>query len=197
MSDQQMRDFLNHLRSGSRQLALYPDDHPALVEVVNKATDAALNLLGDASEKTITIIGDSLYLERTILPHASLEFNRLLRDMQARGIDSVTLTGRVSRGDVRDLAAFLASISGDVPAEGTIKLNERPYSRSDLETDTGFTGLRRSYARSLDVLRGVTLALDAEESFDLSGRYLGRGAVGRTDAVATGSFGVAVVYEEP
>lgn len=169
MSDQHMRDFFNHLRSASRQMALYPDEHPALVEVVNKATDAANGLLVDASEQAITIIGDSLYLERTILPHASLEFNRLLRDMQARGVDSVTLTSRVSRGDMHDLAAFLAATSGDVPAEGTIRLNERPYSRSELETDTGFTGLRRSYARSLDVLRGLSLALDSDESFDLTG----------------------------
>lgn len=164
-----MRDFMNHLRSASRQLALYPEDHPALIEVLGKATDGANALLSEASERVITIIGDSLYLDRTILPHASLEFNRLLRDLQSRGIDSVTLTAPVSRGDIHDLAAFLAATSGDVPAEGTIRLNERPFSRADLETETGFTGLRRSYARSLDVLRGVTLALDSEESFDLTG----------------------------
>lgn len=168
MSEVRVRTLLNHVRAAARQLSLYPDDHPALVETLTKGTEAANDLAAD-SESAITIIGDSLYLERSILPHASLEFNGLLRDMDSRGIESVTLRNPVSRGDFRDLAAFIAGLSGDVPAEGTVRLNERPYNRTDMETDDSFSGLRRSYARSLDVLRGLSFAMDSDEQFDLSG----------------------------
>ncbi|MDH3306240.1 MAG: HD domain-containing protein [Acidimicrobiia bacterium] len=170
MSDRHLRDFLNHFRAAVRQLTLYPEDHPALVDVLDRATTAANELVAENRDgSALSLIGDSVYLDRKILPHASLEFNRLLREMQARGIESVTFGGGVSRGDVHDLAAFVAQISGDIPADGTIRLNERPYSRSDLEADESFSGLRRSYARSLDVLRGVSLALEADEPFDLAG----------------------------
>ncbi len=163
-----MRDFLNLLRAAARQVYLYPEDHPALVELIAKGAAAANDVAGDF-ELNITLIGDSLYQEREILAHTSLEFNGLLRDLQARGIESITLRPRVSAGDFRDLASFIASLTGDVPAEGTIRLNERPYARSELEQGEGFTGLRRSYARSLDVLRGISLALDAGQEFDLAG----------------------------
>jgi len=168
MSEIKVRAMLNHLRAASRQLSLYPDDHPALVETLNKGAEAANDLAAD-NEASITIIGDSIYLERTILPHTSLEFNGLLRSMDSRGIESVTLRNPVSRGDFRDLAAFVGALSGDVPAEGTVRLNERPYNRTDMDTDNSFSGLRRSYARSLDVLRGLSFAMDADEEFDLSG----------------------------
>ncbi len=168
MTEPSMRTLLNYLRAVTRQLALYPDDHPALLDTLERGTAAANAVAGD-DEIAITLLGDSLYLDRQILPHTSLEFNGLLRDMQVRGVESITLRPTVSRGDFRDLAAFVGSLSHDVPAEGTIRLNERPFSRTELEADESFGGLRRSYARSLDVLRGVSLALEADEGFDLSG----------------------------
>lgn len=164
----EIRGFLSGLRAASRQIHLYPEGHPALVELIGAGATAANRLAGD-DEVNITLIGDSLYREREILAHTSLEFNGLLRDLQTRGIESITLRPPVTSGDFHDLSAFVASLSGDVPAEGTIRLNERPYTRSELEQGEGFTGVRRSYARSLDVLRGISLALDVGEEFDLSG----------------------------
>jgi len=164
----EMRGFLSGLRAASHQIHLYPEDHPALAELIDVGTQAANRLAGE-DQVNITLIGDSLYKEREILAHTSLEFNGLLRELQSRGIESITLRAPVSVGDFRDLAAFIASLTGDLPAEGTVRLNERPYTRSELEQGEGFTGVRRSYARSLDVLRGISLALDAGEEFDLSG----------------------------
>jgi HD-GYP domain-containing protein (c-di-GMP phosphodiesterase class II) len=47
-------------------------------------------------------------------------------------------------------------------------LNESPFSKSDLESESSFATLRRSYTRSLDVLRGVSGALEVDEPIDLS-----------------------------
>ncbi len=162
--------MLKDLQALARQMALYPTGHPTTGEALGAATSSADDLATAASgEGVVSLVGDSFYLGRTLLPHASLEFNALLRTMQARGIESITFLSPVAGADVADLGAFIAGLSGDVPAESTVRLNESPFSKADLESDSSLTSLRRSYARSLDVLRGVAGALESDEQFDLSG----------------------------
>lgn len=170
MSERQARQVLADLRSATRQVTLYPVGHPATDEVLAATAASANQLAGIAGgEAILNLITDSFYLGREILPHASLEFNGLLREMQVRGIESFTLVQPVSKGDIGDLASFIAGLSGDIPAEGTVRLNESAFAISELESEAAFGGLRRSYARSLDVLRGVSMAVSAEQDFDLSG----------------------------
>lgn len=169
IKEQVARLSLRSLQGLIRQMSLYPTGHPSTGEALLSATTAAQALVdGSDGEAIITLLGDSIYLGRSLLPHTSLEFSNLLRTLQSRGIQSITLMSPVAGADMADLGAFVAGLSGDVPAEGTVRLNESPFSRSDLEVDaTG--GLRRSYARSLDVLRGMAAAIQGEEEFDLSG----------------------------
>ncbi|MFW2339020.1 MAG: HD-GYP domain-containing protein [Acidimicrobiia bacterium] len=170
MSERISRDVLSQLRAATTQLALYPLDHPATGEVLGKLRENANRLCKDTvGEVVLSILGDSLYENRSLLAHASLEYNKLLRDLQSRGIESISFEYPVSEGDVYDLAGFAAGLSGDIPAGGTIRLNEGPFTRAELESDEAISGLRRSYARSLDVLRGVTMALEVDEGFDLTG----------------------------
>jgi putative nucleotidyltransferase with HDIG domain len=170
MSERVARAVLEQLRAASTQLALYPIDHPATGEVLAKLQQHADELTKDSvGEVVLSILGDSLYENRSLLAHASLEFNKLLRDLQNRGIESISFEYPVSEGDVHDLSLFAAGLSGDIPAGGTIRLNEGPFTRAELESDESISGLRRSYARSLDVLRGVSLALEVDEGFDLTG----------------------------
>ncbi len=170
MSERAARGVLGNLRAATKQLALYPLDHPATGEMLAKLRNSANELCKDSvGEIVLSILGDSLYENRSLLAHASLEFNKQLRDLQARGIESISFQYPVSEGDVYDLASFAAGLSGDIPAGGTIRLNEGPFTRSELESDEAISGLRRSYARSLDVLRGVALALEVDEGFDLTG----------------------------
>ncbi|MDF1596242.1 MAG: HD-GYP domain-containing protein [Acidimicrobiia bacterium] len=170
MSEKAARALLGQLRGATKQLTLYPIDHPATGEVLAKLRQNADALSKDSvGEVVLSILGDSLYENRSLLAHASLEFNKLLRDLQSRGIESISFEYPVSEGDVYDLVAFAAGLSGDIPAGGTIRLNEGPFTRAELESDEAISGLRRSYARSLDVLRGVALALEVDEGFDLTG----------------------------
>jgi putative nucleotidyltransferase with HDIG domain len=170
MSEHLARVALNDLRTAMRQFSLYPPGHPAAEEIIDAAGRSADELARhQGGEAVLSLIGDSFYLERTLLAHASLEFNGLLREMQGRGIASVTFIAPVARGDLADLAAFCAGLSGDLPAENTVRLNEGPYSASDLGEGEGLGGLRRSYARSLDVMRGIAMATSAGQDFDLTG----------------------------
>ncbi|NND01609.1 MAG: HD domain-containing protein, partial [Acidimicrobiia bacterium] len=69
--------------------------------------------------------------------------------------------------DLLDLAAFLANVSGDFPADGSILLNERYLTPEDLEA-TPTSELRRSYVSSLDALRGVTGSMRADGKFEMA-----------------------------
>jgi HD-GYP domain-containing protein (c-di-GMP phosphodiesterase class II) len=162
------RNALRSVQALSRQMSLYPTGHPstgeALLDAMSKAEAVAVS---EGGEATFTLLGDSIYLGTSLLPHASLELSAFLRMLQSRGIESVTITSPVAGADLADLGAFIAGLSGDIPAEATIRLNESPYSRADLESDE--TGVRRSYTRSLDVLRGMAASIERDDHFDLSG----------------------------
>jgi HD-GYP domain-containing protein (c-di-GMP phosphodiesterase class II) len=163
------RTTLRSIQALSRQMSLYPTGHPSTGEALSDATTAAEALsVDEGGLAVITLLGDSIYLGTSILPHASLELSSFLRTLQSMGIESISFASPVAGADVADLGAFIAGLSGDVPAEATIRLNESPYSRSDLDSgESG--GVRRSYTRSLDVLRGMAAALEKDGQFDLSG----------------------------
>ena len=169
MSEPLIKQTLSGLRGAVTQLALYPTEHPAVEGSIERAAFAASSLVEAAGETVLTILGDSLYHGQRLLAHTSLEYNGFFRTMQARGIDSITFDGFVSRGDVRDLAEFLAGKISDVPAEGTIRLNDSPFTSSQLSESGEMSGLRKNYAKSLDVLRGIGQAMGAGQEFDLSG----------------------------
>jgi HD-GYP domain-containing protein (c-di-GMP phosphodiesterase class II) len=168
-ADLRARRLLKDLHALSRQMALYPTGHPTTGEALDAATEAAEGLAaGAGGEVVLSLLTDSFYLDRTLLAHASLESSALLRAMQGRGIESISFLSPVAGADIADLGAFVAGLSGDVPAESTVRLNESPYSKAELESESSFATLRRSYTRSLDVLRGVAGALDGDEPIDLS-----------------------------
>lgn len=172
MSEAAVKSTLSALRGAVNQLGLYPAEHPAVEEAVALTAKVADILVGGHDEVVLSVIGDSLYLGRTLLPHTSLEFHGFIRELQAAGIDSMTLAGHISTGDVVDLACLVAGRKGDVPAEGTIRLNTSPFTVSELQAGAQMSGLRTSYARSLDVLRGIGMAVGLGQDFDLSGASL-------------------------
>lgn len=76
MSERISRDVLGQLRAATTQLALYPLDHPATAEVLGKLRENANRLCKDTvGEVVLSILGDSLYENRSLLAHASLEYN--------------------------------------------------------------------------------------------------------------------------
>jgi HD-GYP domain-containing protein (c-di-GMP phosphodiesterase class II) len=168
MNELEVRKFLGSLRRAVRQVRLYPDGHPLTDEAISAAEAAADRIIGADGEAAFSIMDDAFYLNRSLLPHSSLEYNGLLHEMQAKGIDTITLLSVVSRQDLADLAGFIAGTTGDLPADGTVRLNERPVSRAELGA-APMSGLRRSYASSLEVLRSVTGSMATGSGFELGG----------------------------
>ncbi len=166
MSEQHASNFLKALRRVSRQVGLYPEGHPLTAEAVEGAVLTVAELTRRDREQIIVLSRDSFYLNRVLLPHTSLEHNGLLRELQERGVDSITLVAPVAAGDIFDLAAFVAGTSDDLPAEGTIRLNEERFDQPDFD-DSAFAALRRSYAGGLDSLRVVSRSMASEGAFEL------------------------------
>ena len=166
MIEAPVRNFLRALRRAIRQVRLYPAGHPLTEEAIKDSGRAVEELTEFEGEIVITLHEDAFYLNRSLLPHTSLEFNGLLREMQDRAIDSVTVIRPVSREDMYDLANFIAGEGDDLPAGGTVRLNERSVGFSELEVSP-MSKLRRSYAGSLDALRAISGSLATDSGFEL------------------------------
>ena len=168
MSMKSLHTMLTSIRRAVAHMSLYPIGHPLIEEGVHAAAAAADEATGDEGETVITIFEDAFYKERTLLGHLSLEFNGLLRDMQGRGVESITFIKPVLPADVTDLLAFVAGESDDLPAGSTIRLNERTFAHADL-VGSEVAELRRTYTASLDLLRGIGSSVRADADFGMSG----------------------------
>ncbi len=163
----EVRQFLKALRRVTKQVELYPQGHPQTQAAITIAEDAAEELTGPAGEVVITLYEDAFYLNRALLPHTSLEYHSLFLQMQERGVESLTLLSPVSGPDVFDLGSFVAGMSDDLPADGTIRLNERALATADLEI-SNLMKLRSSYSGAVDALRSVASAMSGDGGFELN-----------------------------
>ena len=165
-AERQVAAFLGALRRLSRQVGLYPEGHPATQEAVELLGEAATEFLADEAEVALTIHQDAFFRNRIVVPHASLEYRGLLQDLERRGVDSITLVPPISNADLFDLAAFIGGSSDDLPADGTIVLNEPMAVDPELET-TPASRLRGSYGDALDAVRHASAAMVVRGSFEL------------------------------
>jgi HD-GYP domain-containing protein (c-di-GMP phosphodiesterase class II) len=177
--DQQLvQSFLKSFRRASLQVGLYPEEHPIISEAMGRVATDADALTAGAPEIVFAIRDDGMFLDGLLLPHISLEFDSLFHDMRAREILSITLIPPVSYADLFDLAAFVSASSDDIPAEGSIRLNEMPMG----EGGRGVSRIRRSYATGLATLRNATDAMAREGAFDL------RSVLGAVEQLLEGSM---------
>jgi len=179
MSELLGRTFLRALSHVGQRIRRAGDEDLKEAAITALA-DAAEVLTAGPGEAVISIAADAFYLDRQMLANASTEFHTLLTSMKQRKIDSVTIQKGATRRDLADLAALVAGLSTDLPAEGTIRINERTMSTSDLDIRP-MSGLRRTYAESLDTLRGVSTSrtLQLGEVLDVVDGFIAGGA---TDA---------------
>ena len=177
MSELLARDFLRALFHAGQRLTKGSEGDAAVEDAVTALQTACSALTISGKETVLSLVGNAFYLDRSLLANASTEFDSVLQAMKLRRIGAITILPGASRGDVSDLAALLAGQSEDLPAEGTILLNERVLSPSELEMRPLST-LRRTYAESLDSLRGVSRnrTLHLGEVLDVVDDFLAGGA---------------------
>lgn len=166
MNERLSAAFLRSLRRLVRQVMLYPERHPLTTEALIACQDATQDLGVVAPESVISILEDAFYYDRSLLAHTSLEFHVLLGEMQQRDIESITLLHPVSGPDLTDLAKFIGNVSGDLPADGTIRLNERHLSHADVTTNP-MSGLRGAYTESIDAVRFSVAMMSTDHEIEL------------------------------
>lgn len=166
MSERNVADLLKSTRRLVHQVGLYPEGHPQTDEAIQLATKSVETFLDGEQEAVLTIHEEAFFRNRTVVPHASLEYRGLLQDMQRRGVESITLAEPVSAADLYDLAAFIGGTTTDVPADGTVRLNE-PYAIDPEMDDTPAARLRGSYGQTLDAMRFVTSSMITRGAFEL------------------------------
>jgi HD-GYP domain-containing protein (c-di-GMP phosphodiesterase class II) len=155
MSELIARGFLSALFHAGQSILRHPAKHQEVEDAVSALVAAAEALTSGRPEVVFTAGEDAFYLDTELLPHASIEFHSMLRDLQKRGIDTITVLREASARDLSDLAAMVAGHGTDLPVGGTVRLNERPHTAAELEYRP-LSGLRRTYAFSLDALRAVS-----------------------------------------
>jgi HD-GYP domain-containing protein (c-di-GMP phosphodiesterase class II) len=154
MSELIARDFLRALFHAVLQVNR-KDSEGSIEDAFDALHVAAGALTASGSEASLRIIGDAFYLDRSILANASTEFDSLLKMLKGQRIDTITISPNAARSDLADLAALACGKSDDLPAQGTVMVNDRFLAPSDLEMKP-LSSLRRTYADSLDTLRGAS-----------------------------------------
>jgi len=167
MSEKLTGAWIKALRRLVRQVGLYPTGHPLTMEALMAARAATSDYVPEGGQVVLSALDNAFFVNRTILPHTSLEYHSFIRELEERGVESITAIHPVTDQDLLDLAAFLANVSGDFPADGSLLLNERYLTPEDLES-TPTSELRRSYVSSLDALRGVTGAMHSDGRFEMA-----------------------------
>ena len=166
MREDLARGTLLALQRLMKQMALYPLEHPSVDEAMHHTMEATAAMCEDEPDALFSIRDDSIYLNREILPHCSLEFNGFMEQLLDRGVESITFLQPVTENDMNDLVMLLLGRSDDLPAGGTIRLNEDQGWNADDELSTE-ARMRRAYAGSLNTMRSVTKVMARDGAFDL------------------------------
>ncbi len=154
MSELHGRNFLRALFHVGQRMHRPGVSDQLLEDAITALVDATEVLTAAGDEAVLSVVRDAFYLDRQMLANASTEFHSLLKAMKRRKIDSVTIEKGATRRDLADLAALVVGKADDLPAEGTIRINDRAFAASELNIRP-MSGLRKTYAESLDTLRGV------------------------------------------
>jgi len=168
MGEKATGEFLSSLRRAVSNVHLYPKGHPQSDVALDMLAETTGTLAAGFDQVVLSLMDNAFYLERQLLPQASLEYRDVYRLLRDRGLDSLSLVGRPTIGDLAELADFLASEGSDIPADGTIRLNERPYNRSELLKAASISEIRHSYTASLDFLQGVAESMADDDGADIS-----------------------------
>ncbi|MDX1689817.1 MAG: HD-GYP domain-containing protein [Acidimicrobiia bacterium] len=158
--------FVRTLRRAATYGRLYGLGHRLTLEACDEAAKAGSLLAGDGAEVLIVVTDDTLFVDGVAEGEASLQHHGFIRALEEAGVSSVVLRGTIASDDVLALVGLLVEGSGAISAGSTVDVNTVDVTTTTLRTTPG-AGLRRTYARSLDMLRGVGTALRGDQPLSL------------------------------
>jgi HD-GYP domain-containing protein (c-di-GMP phosphodiesterase class II) len=164
---EQASQFVRHLSSARQVYALYPAGHPNRVETVRDAL-ATIRKLRSAmdSDPVLFVTRHAMYLGPVLMARDSLSRYGLVDAFEKAGVESVEALAPITEADMDKLVRVLL---GELPLntafEGMTLNRIKPDIDAD-ENESG-SGLRRSYALGLDVLRHAASDVASGEGINL------------------------------
>lgn len=165
MSERDAGNLLAALHRATTLRRLYGPAHPLTAIALTDAARAA-DEVAAGMQAQITVIDESVYLDRTLLPLASLTHGGLLRTMQEHGVLSFTLVPPVGSGDLASLISVLTGERTDVTGQGSVRINQGHLTPGDVAGQED--GRRGTYTATLDLLRAVSLAVVQRDRVSLT-----------------------------
>lgn len=163
-----VRPVLTQLRATVQHLSRYPASDVASQMLFGSLERSLRRLLANVgADVRFSLVGPALYFGDEWMPHESLEFADLGKQIVSRGVESISISPAVSKFEIIVLAQFLAGVSSEPPATDKIRINER---RAAIDRDEDpFQGreLRPVYQRAMEVLREALSAARAGDVIDM------------------------------
>lgn len=165
MNDAALRSLLVSLRRAAGHIRLYGSEHELTAAAIQDVIDAANALIDLSDGCTLTILDDTLYVDRVPATAVSVAFNGFIRSLEQAGVETIVFQARLRYEDVLSLAEFVAG-SGAAPS-GSVTLNEGSWSRVEMKASPT-DGLRQAYTSSLTALRTLADAVGAGKGVELT-----------------------------
>src|SRR3954453_5510032 len=115
MDQKKAEELIRRLAAAMRGTELYSPSHPLVQRGIDAFTAAATERLSAVPSVVIGFIGDEVVVDGTRLLRGTASLVGFARDLRDRGIEKVTLTRGLSRGEVGHLIAAFSDRSSPLP----------------------------------------------------------------------------------
>jgi putative nucleotidyltransferase with HDIG domain len=166
-------ELIRRLAAALRATELYSPAHPLVQRGIDAFTAAATERLQAAASIVVGFIGDEVVVDGTRLPRGTASLIGVARDLRDRGIDKITLTRGLSRGEVGHLIAAFTDRTAAVPlAERLIARGIRNLTLGRIVVDearddqAGITAARRVYGTAVETAETLWNAAKAGDQPD-------------------------------
>lgn len=154
-----VRPVLTQLRAAVQHLSRFPASDTAS-QMLFGSLERALRRLLSLNVDTVhfSLVGRALFFGDERMPHESLEFGDLGRQVASRGVESISIAPSVTKFEIISLTQFLAGVSAEPPAGAGVRINQRlvaPVGEPDPSVESE---LRPSYQVAMDTLRAAVFA---------------------------------------
>jgi HD-GYP domain-containing protein (c-di-GMP phosphodiesterase class II) len=132
---QPIERVLGTINAASNHLRLYADDHPAVAQSLETAYRGLTQLLGSRGDITLLLIENEWVCKEQPLSTTSQRYGRLMKNLEERGIESITFRRNLRREEFfKFLKSMARGENEDIRNSGTISFGRLLFKSNSAET---------------------------------------------------------------